>query len=63
MQETKTLFECRKNTTIKATAFFFFQKYTSFSSKSKPKTHKNQNTHSRTGPTWNRVDEAVDRRF
>ena len=49
MQETKTLFECRKNITLKATLEYtihgregalFFQKYTSFSSKSKPKTHK-----------------------
>ena len=63
MQETQTLFECRKNTTIKAIAEYTIQKYTSFSSKSKPKTHKNQNTKSRTGPTWHHTDEVADRRF
>ena len=55
MQETQTLFECRKNTTIKATA----EKHT----KSKPKTHKNQNTKPGTVPTWNRPNETTDRRF
>ena len=40
-----------------------FQKYTSFSSKSKPKTHKNQNTKSGTGPTWHCADEVADRWF
>ena len=72
MQETQTLFECKGNITIKATAeytihgcegAFFFQKYTSFSSKSKPKHTKNQNTKSGTGPTWHHADEAANRRF
>ena len=58
MQETQTLFECKGNITIKATA-----EYTSFSSKSKPKTHKNQNTKSGIGPTWHRADEVANRRF
>ena len=59
MQETQTLFECRKNITIKANT-----EYTIHGpSKSKPKTHKNQNTKSGTGPTWHRADEVADRRF
>ena len=57
----------RKEKNVKSNArntnSLFFQKYTSFSSKSKPKTHKNQNTKSGTGPTWHRADEATDRRF
>ena len=72
MQETQTFIECKGNTTIKATAeytihghegAFFFQKYTSFSSKSKPKTHKNKKTKSGIGPTWHCIDEAIDRWF
>ena len=47
MQETQTLFECRKNTTIKATQ----------------ETHKNQNTKSGTGPTWHRAGGVLTERF
>ena len=41
----------------------FFSKYTSFSSKRKPKTHKNQNAKFGTGPTRHRGDEAADKWF
>ena len=57
MQETQTLFECKKNTTIKVTT-----KYTiHFHQKVSRKHTKNQNTKSRIGPTWHRADEAADR--
>ena len=47
----------------KATTEYTIQKYTSFSSKSNPKTHKNKNIKSGTRPTWHRANEAANRWF
>ena len=69
MQETQTLFECRKKTTIKATVeyiiqgAFCFQNTLHFHQKVSQKHTKNENTKSGTWPTWHCVDEAVDKRF
>ena len=57
MQETQTLFECRKNTTIKVTAEYTIHKKVS------QKHTKNENAKSATGPTWHRAGGVLKEQF